>query len=262
MRKKKILVLVEGAKTDVSLMKMLFEIYDELDAKYEIVSYSTNIYVLYQEFFHEGEPQDSLDILQVLKAREKDSAKKGIFDEKYTDILLIFDLDPQDPSFSDEKILQLQEYFSEASDMGKLYINYPMVESFYHMPAIPDPDYLNKTVSIDELLQGQYKQRVNRESKNRNYRKFIASRKECNTVILQNIEKAFLLLNRADKPMPQWVEIKGTDILEKQLQFLKDRFVHVLCTCVLYIYDYNSKLLFQEGENGPNFRFSNFFNKL
>ena len=36
-KKRKILVLVEGAKTDVALMERLFSIY-QIDFKYEIVS--------------------------------------------------------------------------------------------------------------------------------------------------------------------------------------------------------------------------------
>ena len=43
--KRKILILVEGAKTDVNLMERLLSIY-EFDFNYEIVSYCTNIYTL------------------------------------------------------------------------------------------------------------------------------------------------------------------------------------------------------------------------
>ena len=32
-------------------------------------------------------------------------------------------------------------YFTESSEMGKLYLNYPMVEAFYHMKSIPDENY-------------------------------------------------------------------------------------------------------------------------
>jgi hypothetical protein len=55
--KRKILVLVEGAKTDAALMGRLLSIY-QIDAKYEIVSYRTNIYTLYQEMFEENDPSD------------------------------------------------------------------------------------------------------------------------------------------------------------------------------------------------------------
>ena len=74
-KKRKILVLVEGAKTDVALMERLFSIY-QIDFKYEIVSYCTNIYTLYKEMFEDNDPDD-MDLLQLLKSREPDLVKKN-----------------------------------------------------------------------------------------------------------------------------------------------------------------------------------------
>ena len=97
-QKAKILMLVEGAKTDVVLMKHLLEIYGISDS-HQIVSYNTNIYVLYNRMFKDDDPE-TLDLLQVLKENEKDESKRKIFDERYSDILLVFDLDPHDDLFS------------------------------------------------------------------------------------------------------------------------------------------------------------------
>ena len=63
--KRKILVLVEGAKTDVALMEWLLSAY-QIDIKYEIVSYCTNIYTLYHEMFEDNDPAD-MDLLQLQK---------------------------------------------------------------------------------------------------------------------------------------------------------------------------------------------------
>ena len=62
--KAKILMLVEGAKTDVKLMTHLLEVYG-IDNNHTIVSYNTNIYTLYNEMFTDGDPE-SKDLLQVL----------------------------------------------------------------------------------------------------------------------------------------------------------------------------------------------------
>jgi len=150
--KRKILVLVEGAKTDVALMERLLSVY-HIDIKYKIVSYCTNIYTLYHEMFEDNDPAD-MDLLQLLKSREPDPVKRALFDEFYSDILLIFDLDPHDPGFAPEKISRMAKYFVESSDMGKLYINYPMVEAFYHMASIPDPNFDSYYVTLDELIAG------------------------------------------------------------------------------------------------------------
>lgn len=236
--KKKILLLVEGAKTDVRLMEHLLEIY-QIDVKHEIVSYNTNIYTLYKEMFEQNNPED-IDILQILKERENNQEKKKIFDEKYTDILLIFDLDPHDSQFSDIKITRMMNYFVESSDMGKLYINYPMVEAFYHMKEIPDKAFNNYCATMAELQERTYKKRVHEENRNRDYRKFACTRKECNIIIKQNITKAFLILNKKYEDNV----LNHSDILVAQLKkMIKDNEVYVLCTCVFFIIEYNPRLI-------------------
>ena len=74
---------------------------------------------------------------------------KKKFNINYSDIILIFDFDPQDDLFTSKKIEEMLEYFKESSDMGKLYINYPMVESFYHMKTIPDLNFHKYVVKYE-----------------------------------------------------------------------------------------------------------------
>ncbi len=234
----KILMIVEGAKTDVKLMTHLLDVYG-ISHNHEIVSYKTNIYTLYQEMFVDDDPE-SMDILQILKSRERDQNKKKIFDESYSDILLIFDLDPQAPDYSSDKIKKMQQYFTESSDMGKLFLNYPMVEAFYHMEEIPDINYLDRYADLDELKKGEYKTRVNKENRNHDYTKFAVDREECNIVIKQNIEKGFSITGEdADVRLPNF-----NKILLKQVNSLEnEKRVWVLCTCVYYIAEYNPNLI-------------------
>lgn len=252
--KKKILILVEGEKTDVALMQKLLSIYD-ISSKYEIVSYGTNIYVLYQEMFRDGvDGFENIDLLQVLKSREKDPLRKKIFDDKYTDILLIFDLDPQDPQFDAKHIQLMQDFFVESSDMGKLYLNYPMVEAFYHLSAIPDKDFLERKAYTIELREKAYKARVQKESKGNDYRKFAINKEQCSTVILQHLAKALFIVT---EKVVNWEivlqalrSVELGIILDRQLYFLKNEgFVYVLSTCIFYIIDYNPRLLYSPINN-------------
>jgi len=160
--------------------------------------------------------------------------------------LLVFDLDPQDDKFDDDKIRKMETYFCESSDMGKLYLNYPMIEAFYHMPVIPDPDYQSRTVSLDELITGKYKERVQKETRGNDYNKYIKDRSDVNYVILENIRKAFKLLGEDPEITDKWREINLSAVLNRQLEFLKLEYLHVLCTCVMFIYDYNWELLFRD----------------
>ncbi len=234
----KILVLVEGAKTDVKLMEHLFSVY-QFDTKYQIVSYCTNIYTLYHEMFQLNDPE-YIDLLQLLKSRERDPQKKQLFDEAYSDILLVFDLDPQDSKFTPDSIRRMSEYFVESSDMGKLYLNYPMVEAFYHMKEIPDPDYDCYYATMQELLAGTYKKRVNQENRNHNYRKFAVNRGECNSVIKQNLAKARKLTNCGSESfIPEQLNILDAQLLSID----NEGKISVLSTCPFFIPEYNPKLI-------------------
>lgn len=215
-----------------------------ISASRRIVSYDTNIYTLYNGMFADGDPA-SIDLLQHLKEREQDPEKKELFDERYTDILLIFDLDPQDSQFSADKILEMPNYFVESSDMGKLYLNYPMVEAFYHMKSIPDENYNSYTATLEELRSGTYKRRVNRENRNHDYRKFAVTKEECNVVIQQNIEKAWFLVEPTHTIDSVTLHLpESVDVLKAQLRNIEDyETVAVLSTCAFYIVDYNPALL-------------------
>ena len=167
-----------------------------------------------------------------------------MFDDRYSDILLVFDLDPQDSRFSVEKITRMVSYFIESSDMGKLYLNYPMVEAFYHMNSIPDPAYFSYVASLEELQAHKYKERVVAENRNHRFSKFAVDRNECNTVIEQNIEKAWWMLNYAGKGDTEQLLPEAAEILSAQMRELTSAHrVFVLCTCIFYIPDYNPRLL-------------------
>jgi hypothetical protein len=236
--KRKMLILVEGQKTDKALMKKLLELYN-IDMRREIVSYNTNIYTLYNDMFYNGKP-GNMDVLEILYEREADIDRKPIFRQMFTHILLIFDLDPQDSQFSSDKITGMLNYFTESTDMGKLYINYPMIEAFYHLKSIPDREYKDRFATLDELKNKKYKERVNKENRNRDYSKFAVNRKECNIVIKQNIEKGqYISRENEINIVPD-----GGKILKNQLETLKTReTLYVLCTCVYFIPEYNPNLL-------------------
>ncbi len=247
-KRKNILVLVEGAKTDVKIMKQLFSVYG-IDAEFEIVSYCTNIYTLYSEMFCDGiDGFEEMDIRQVLKSKEKDSEKKKIFDKKFTDVLLIFDLDPQDPQYDPNHIKLMQKYFSDSTDMGKLYINYPMVESFYHLSSIPDQKYFERKAFLSELKDKKYKSRVQKETRGNSYNKFAKNKEEYTIVILQNLYKALFLINKKvveyEDALNHLSTVDFNILLQEQLHNLEEYgFVYVVCTCIFFISDYDQKLL-------------------
>ena len=233
--KTKVLIVSEGIKPERRIMDNLFSVY-ELSAKYEIFHYGTDVYVLFDELFFEEKPE-GMDILQALKSCEKDVDKKAMLDQKFTDVLLVFDFDPHATKFEPDKIQRMAEHFADSTDMGKLYISYPMVEAFYHMKSIPDPDFNGRTATLAELSAGEYKRRVRKENRNGDYTKFAVGRSEWDEVLRQNIEKGWHILGDfSNKGLPNC-----RTILEKQLEKLRaEQLMHVLCTCIYYAVEYNS----------------------
>ena len=73
--KPKILVLVEGAKTDVKLIEHLLRVYG-IHQTHQKVSYNINIYTLYNQMFSDSEPEN-IDLLQHLKENKKMQKRKS-----------------------------------------------------------------------------------------------------------------------------------------------------------------------------------------
>ena len=137
MTDREILVISEGPKEE-TLIKRLFESFSARPVT--VVSFKTNIYQLYKLYDSQGQDFKDLDLVSVLRGdttrQYTDQEKEALTDSRrYTDIFLVFDLDPHDQGYSTDKILKLMNHFSDSTDAGRLYINYPMVESFWHMAA-------------------------------------------------------------------------------------------------------------------------------
>jgi hypothetical protein len=78
---------------------------------------------------------------------------------------LAFDYERHDPNFSETKIMGMQKAFFDATDMGKLYINYPMIESYQHLKSIPDFAFSERMVPVSLKPGSKYKELVRKESK-------------------------------------------------------------------------------------------------
>ena len=86
------------------------------------------------------------------------------YKEDFTNIVLVFDYERHDTNFSEEKILDMQRCFADAADMGRLYINYPMIESYRHLCQLPDDDFAERKVRVSLQAGKGYKALVERET--------------------------------------------------------------------------------------------------
>ena len=113
-----------------------------------------------------------MDIQRVLKEDEKVEYKRKILAQAYSDIILVFDFEPhyEKPEF--EKVLKMLYYFDDSTNNGKLYINYPMMQSYRHIIKYPEEDIGFKERKAESKDGAVYKEIVNKESCIKNLNKY------------------------------------------------------------------------------------------
>lgn len=229
---KNILFICEGSDEE-KLFNKLFELYP-IDANYVLYQYQTNLHLfgkfLFEEYIDKGSDIDDLDIIQVLK----DYRFESILDMKYTDILLVFDFDPQDPRYSPDRLKQLQYLFSESTNQGQLYINYPMIEASLDFDEIPDFDYIDKTVDKELLKRSGYKNKVRRTSAIGVY----SGLNSINLpIVLKQTDEKFLAITDVED------DSKYDKLLDYQIQLLhQNDIISIINTSLMFLKDYNTGL--------------------
>lgn len=117
------------------------------------------------------------------------------------------------------------------TELGKLYINYPMVEAYYDLESLPDPNYNDKTVSLKGLNGKTYKKKVNMTTC---LKKNKITKKDLCYIIMHNYNKAKLITNTSAEYLNYF------DILDSQLKLKqKENKIYALSTFPLMLIDYN-----------------------
>ncbi len=158
----KTLIIVEGNHEKNVLFQLLFKSFPELDIEIDNVwIYGTNIYGLYNLIVREYDDDwNYFDIdLPYIVSKNKNGMEIQ-YKRDFTNIFLVFDYERHDPNFSEEKITKLQKYFSDSTDMGKLYINYPMIESYQHLEMGKEDEYINAMIPVSLQPGEKYKASV------------------------------------------------------------------------------------------------------
>lgn len=144
-----ILFIFEGERREVMLFKSIEHLFFPRPNDNIICSFGNNIYELYRQMLSLS---DGADIIGVMKENGKLDTDCEISD--FSDVFLFFDLDihnqNQDLDESRHQLKQMLDFFDNETENGRLYVNYPMIESIYHTDRLPDPNYLEYTVGIDE----------------------------------------------------------------------------------------------------------------
>lgn len=164
------LLIVEGESLEPRFFTQMAQLYG---MNMEIVSLRANIYLLYQKLKEYG---FDYDVRIALKELLKGNATTDILDQTFAYTYLIFDCDAHHNGllrkgelnkFSEEIVrenyLHLREmigYFNDETEpeRGRLYINYPMMESYRDCNSWDDDTFQYRHVLYEDLLH--YKRSV------------------------------------------------------------------------------------------------------
>ena len=226
---RKILLIVEGEDTEVKILgSESHGLLSLIGTKCEIIPFKNPIYELY-DAYKKGEYDDLVSYLRHEKGLKVDD--NVLSKNAFSAIYLIFDFEPHYQKYSDEKIKELLNLFNNETELGKLYINYPMVESYYYLKSLPDIEYNNRIINLLNFNGKKYKKEVNL---NACIKKNKISPKQLCYIIMHNYNKAKFICNSDD------IEINHEKVLDIQLnKKKKDNELYVLSMFPLLVIDYN-----------------------
>lgn len=259
-----ILFVFEGKKREPNIMQIIKELYFKNNNKYVFVSYCSNI----QSLFNKIKKDRDLDLVGLLKENEIKHPKLEKKLEKYksddfSEIYLLFDYDIKKPDRhkrynrnyisyirkQNKKIKEMLEVFNNETENGKLYINYPMVESIrYFKKELPDEDYYTYTTNL--FIEKKFKKVTHNISCYKNL-DFITSKDENQQsnwrhIINLNIKKANYICSGLNELPTEKTSINQQTIFKNQMYkyvYSKNR-IAILNSFPLFLYEYFSYPLF------------------
>lgn len=245
MHNNKILFIVEGENDEVLFIKKMLSVCNP-NIVYEIYSYCCNIHVLSQILYNEYPDfeVDEIDIQLVLKSKEKDEEKKKLLEQRFRDIFLVFDFDPQHDHTHFDTIGRMLQYFDDSSNHGKLFINYPMMQSYKHFSTLPDDTFKLLSVASTECVN--YKQLVGNMSSYTDinaytYKTFIS-------LLVHHMRKANYILtgNYCLPSYEEYLSWNSAKIYDIQCKALSETGnVYVLNTCIFIYSDFQPQSFFR-----------------
>lgn len=145
-----ILFVFEGKEREPQLYRAIESLFFPKETDCIVCSFGNNIYELYRQITKLGEGADIVSVLrEQLEGCEDNPLKDITTSSAFAEIYLFFDYDLHHHLQLDEINRRLREMlvmFDDETTNGKLYINYPMIESVRYTKALPDADYYLYTI--------------------------------------------------------------------------------------------------------------------
>ena len=177
-----IAIIYEGERTEATIFKNINNLFFNSGKDFVLVKFGKescvgapfcgNIYNLYNKIKTLGE---YVDVIELIRARLDDldieNPLKAYSRDNFSEVYLFFDSDLQNKDECDLDIIsEMLSLFNNETDLGKLYINYPMVESLKDCSNDVNCYYNGCIVNQDDF--SNYKSIVNNRSKFKDVRKY------------------------------------------------------------------------------------------
>ena len=163
-----ILFIFEG-KDDKTYFESVKQLFFPEKSDTFVCTYNSNIYSLYSKLkehdaLHGMLEVNTVSVFNEILLERGDDTLKDIREDEVSEIYLFFDYDFQEDSRTLEennnRLSEMLEYFTDETASGKLYINYPMVESLRYTKELPDNHYWEYTVTRQRCLEESFKHQV------------------------------------------------------------------------------------------------------
>jgi len=225
-----ILFVFEGEKTE-DLITESFVGHFFRDKLVVTCAFCAEIYQLHRAL-SEDEDLDTFALLKELP-RNQEILKEFTRDD-FAEIYLFFDYDGHSTLASDDSLVEMLEIFNEETNLGRLFISYPMVESVKHYSEKLD----FKSIKVEAKKNIRYKNLVSVEA-DKIYLQFSKYTQEIwIDLILAHLKKMnYIVLDDFNFPAQNYTQYI---IFENQRdKFINvDSTVSVLSGFPIFIYDY------------------------
>ena len=250
-----ILFVFEGIEREPRLYKTLEKLYFHRENDNIICSLGNNIYDLYNELLTYDDAGDIVSIMRENLANRGDSTLDNIRSSDISEIYLFFDYDFQNSQLSIDEINRRVEkmltLFDDETENGKLYINYPMVESIRYTKELPDDHYKDYVVSREECTDFKHLARdfssynsldhiLFKNGETPTKEKFIKVKDNWQYLLRMNVCKANFIVTGTNIMPKDKKRISQLDIFTNQrLKYVDPlQSVAVLNSFPIFIYDY------------------------
>lgn len=179
MNKKHIAFIYEGEKAEHALISSLCRNFFESQANTVIIPFpaSGNIYMLWSRLKEDHFETEVIDVVREMSP-EASKILKNIRTSDFSEIYLFFDYDAHNHNIPKEYlncdiVMEMLSTFDNETELGKLYISYPMIESLREI-SIETENYVTLSVSVDndKICRNGHKGYKNYVSVYRDYQNF------------------------------------------------------------------------------------------